>query len=313
MAKRNLRAPIAAFALLALATTVLAQDRISEDEAKAVARRVARVLGGSAKFGADAQVNYERAEGRLGGFVVRVTEPGTAITTDAKGVLLSYSHTARIADPYRVGARRYADDEANWSALEAKLAALDLPMKFKRVKFKRVKGNANRPDALRFSLDMLPHGYRASTKAEASAWMASATGEVFALNLIAGWDFEPPNIQASPEEAVAKAVEIYGGKPAEWKFELTYEADGSQDAPSGIRNLTERRVKRLCYNLFHPNGSVLVDTVTGEVVAYGSPISQAADPRKLGRLGAPELLAGAGVLVLVAGGVLLSILRRRRL
>lgn len=312
MAQRNFRAPIAAFALLLAAASLASQDPIPPEQAKSIARRVASVLGGNAKFGESATVDFEHVANRPGVVTVRVSEPGTSVVLDQQGLLRSYSHTSNIVGQQGLNARREATDEANWSALEAKLAALRLPHTFRRIKFKRVKGNAKRPDALRFMLEMFPFGYRSGLRAEVFAWMGAASGEVFALNLTTGWDYERPKVRVSPEEAIAQAIRIYGGEPADWKYSLTYEADGTEESPAEMRELTERRVQRACYNLWSRAGSVIVDSVTGEIVAYGSPVSAANPPEKPVRLGAPELLAIGGALVLIVGGVVLSILRRRR-
>lgn len=311
MAKRYFRAPIAAFALLLAAASLASQDPIPPEQAKSIARRVASILGGNAKFGENAAVDFEHVANRPGAVTVRVSEPGTSVVLDQQGLLRSYSHTANIVGSQGLNARREATDEANWSALEAKLTALRLPHTFRRIKFKRVKGNEKRPDALRFMLEMLPFGYRADPKAEVFAWMGAASGEVFALNLTTGWDYEGPKVRVSYEEAIAQAIRIYGGEPADWKYSLTYEADASEDAPSEIRELTQRRIQRLCYNLYSAPGSVLVDSVTGEVLFYGSPFGPSGRPSRLERLGAPKLLAIGAALVLIVGGVVLLARRLR--
>jgi len=113
-----------------------------------------------------------------------------------------------------------------------------------------------------------------------------------------------------------------GGLPGEWGAVMSYETANRPDAPRAIRDLNAQRTMRLCYNVTSAWGTVIVDSVTGEVVrsertvgADGKP--QMPYPPTMPRGGTPSEIftlrnIALGSALAALGITLVLLLRHRR-
>ncbi|MEQ1935065.1 MAG: hypothetical protein ABL962_14495 [Fimbriimonadaceae bacterium] len=115
-----------------------------------------------------------------------------------------------------------------------------------------------------------PNGYLAMSGNHVYMKFDMRRGRVTSMDIAEGWQYESPRIVVSGLQAKETASSILGGAPSEWQPHLTYQP-GSSDGPREIYELTLRHIQRLCYEMRSQWGTVIVDSVTGEVVFAGSP------------------------------------------
>ncbi|HMS55392.1 MAG TPA: hypothetical protein PKA27_08320 [Fimbriimonadaceae bacterium] len=243
---------------------------ITDEQARKLAQSYAQGLGIAVKI--DANTHLRRDRNRF------VLHPGEILMTlDQDGKFLSLNDMGAKARLPQQGKPKYKSEGEAWAALELRVKKLGMPEGLQRSEIKR--------DAVKttFTMNPKPYGYQASGGNKVYAEFHSVTGKVISLNIGRGWTYEKPNVVVKPADAVKTAMKVYGGKASEWKHTLAYDTSPKPEAPFAIRNLNTKKIMRLCYNMASKYGSVTVDSVTGEVVAKGSPLSpQTATMRRPG-------------------------------
>lgn len=254
----------------AVAFALILNVKVTDDQARKLAQSYAGKLGISVSI--DAKTHLKHIRDRI------MVHPGEVIIIlDQEGKLVSLSDMAARARLPVQGKPKFRSDGEAWSALEKLLKKVGMPEGVERGPIKL--GDTK----IQFTMHSKPYGYKALSGNLVNAELHAVTGKVISLHLGRGWKYEKPNIVIKPEDAIKSAVKIYGGKPADWKHVLSYETNPNPEAPFAIRNLNTKKTMRLCYNLSSKFGSVIIDTVTGEVVAKGSPLSpQTATMRRPG-------------------------------
>lgn len=253
-----------------LALALALNPAITEGQARKLAQSYAQALGCSVRI--DESTHVRRDRNRF------MFHPGEVmITLDQDGKLLMLADMSAKARLPEKGKPKFQTDNDAWTALEAHVKKVGMPEGVERGQIKR--GDTK----IQFTMHSKPYGYKALSGNLVNAELHAVTGKLISLHLGRGWKYEKPNIVIKPEDAIKSAVKIYGGKPADWKHVLSYETNPNPEAPFAIRNLNTKKTMRLCYNLSSKFGSVIIDTVTGDVVAKGSPLSpQTATMRRPG-------------------------------
>lgn len=297
------RTVVLSFVLL-FATHCYSQESLPDQALIERAKRFSRAAGSSAEFGAGTVV--ERTEHGQ----VHITDKEVFITLRPNGEFLGFHDlSAEAAQPLE-GAPKFASDDAAWTNLEQRLSAMELQVEPNRRKIQHEPRVGGKPPVIKFTMHPRPYGYRALGGNRVQAQVQAVTGKLMSLMVGSGWTYEEPNIRITEAEAKRTAANTLGGEPREWEYTLTYETSGRDDAPAETRRLYQQKVMRLCYNLGSDYGSVLVDTVTGDVVDTGIAASSKVPPMKKRQNETEFPVAWAvGSAVLVLGGLLVLLNR----
>lgn len=168
--------------------------------------------------------------------------------------------------PRTLSTEKFQTDSDAWDALDTLLARLDAPQSLIRHSAVRLHGESEPAPIIRLMMREKPHGYVAQGGNTVLAEFHRQTGRVLRLTISTGWSYEPPNIRVTSSQAADLAISLQGGVRSEWSSVLEYWTTSDPNAPVGIRELKALRRMRLCNNVFGARGSVLIDSVTGEVV-----------------------------------------------
>jgi len=175
--------------------------------------------------------------------------------------------------PRTISREKFPTDASAWDALDTLLRNLDAPPSLTRHSAVRLHGESEPAPIIRLLMRDKPYGYVAQGGNTVLAEFHRQTGRVLKLTISTGWSYEPPNARVSSSQAIDQAIALRGGVREDWSSFLEYWTSSDPNAPVGIRELRVLRKMRLCYNVFGARGSVLVDSVTGDVVVNTSPAS----------------------------------------
>lgn len=198
-----------------------------------------------------------------------VVSYGTAsISFLASGEVTGLSIDGRAIEPREAEPEAFRSDEEAWQAVESLLAELDfdLPTGLERESLEREE-QGYKEFVYTFYLRPRPFGYGNSSGNYVCVQLHRVTGRVRHLSVSRGWQYETPNVRITEEQAVQKAIEIYGGSSSDWRGrQLRFSTVNYDRAPAYLKPLIEQRVMRLMYTVSSSKGSVMIDSVTGDVV-----------------------------------------------
>lgn len=186
------------------------------------------------------------------------------------GQLIAYADLSR--DKTRVGyssLNRFTADESAWKHMENLVSKVAPPSGLFRSSLKRVGQVGGAPPLIRFTLLPRPFGYEAEGGNIISAAIRRTDGKLHSLYIGRGWTYEKPNIKISATQASKIASSALPGI-ATWHATLKYTTSPYSHAPAEIVKLNRAKTMRLCYYVASQQGTVVVDSVTGKVVAKGA-------------------------------------------
>ncbi len=173
-------------------------------------------------------------------------------------------------EPVTGGVNRWASDEEAWRALESMLGEFEIANGLTRKTLERA-SNDMRPNEVNFTLAARPYGYEADGGNVAYAVVHRVTGKIISLHVGRGWQYEPPNILVSEETAINNVRLAHGGTVGDWSVSMRYTTFADRDAPEYVRQMRLGKTMRLHYVLYSPPiGTAFVDSVTGDIVHFGS-------------------------------------------
>jgi hypothetical protein len=180
-------------------------------------------------------------------------------TLNLDGSFSAYANYAR--KPPETGPGHFRTDEEVWQAAEAIVAQFDPPPGLLRHKLKRQRENT---DVIYCEFNVKPYGYWSEAGNSASISFQASDGAVLHLIVGRGWNYEPPNIRISEEEARAIASAQTQRDPGGWRYAIKWTTSTPDLERRGVR-----KTQRLIYSMYREDSDdgVLIDTVTGEVVA----------------------------------------------
>ncbi len=164
---------------------------------------------------------------------------------------------------------KYRTDEEAWNALDEVINRLDLdlPPGLKRSELTKLESDQGQDYAYLFYMRPDSHGYENSMGNYLAAELHRITGKVLHISVARGHTYEAPNIRITEEQAVAKAVAKLGGSPADFTGrELKYFSMSYDEAPDYFKELIRNKVMRLMYLMSAPQGTAMIDSVTGDLV-----------------------------------------------
>lgn len=156
-----------------------------------------------------------------------------------------------------------------WVRAEKILANLDAPSGLTRLSSRKKQAGNGPPGMYQMVFAPRPHGFIAESGNVAFVHIKQSTGQVVFAAISRGWTYESPNVQIAPEQAKLIAAKVEGGDPSDYASAIKYYASAAQSAPASFRKLFDGKVMRLCYILDAQGKSVIVDSVTGDVVTSG--------------------------------------------
>lgn len=190
---------------------------------------------------------------------------------DRSGLLQQYGWGGKY-DPKKLPpGDPFVDDEAAWEFAEDALAPFSVPDGLYRDSIRREPEQALRAATVSLFFEVRPHGYPTNGGDSAHVTVRNRDRKIISVSISRGWNYESPNVKISVTQAIEIAANHTKSSPDEWKTRLRYGIGGSADAPEAMRRLSEQRTFRLCYDVFSSRGNVVIDSVTGDVVAFMVP------------------------------------------
>lgn len=281
------------------------QPKIETADAKIVrrARDYAVSLGHVPK--GEGQIDKNDTMTKFGQERWRVAFEDASVTIDSSMLLAAYSWSGKFNAAKAPKANPLVREGDAWELAEKVLARLKAAKGLVRSRITGLENEDNPDWQVWLHFQEKPHGYAAEVGNSASVSFRTRNRQVLSVHIGRGWTYEPPNIQITK----AKAIEIAAAKmksPKEgWKTELKYWRVVKSDS--------QERVSRLCYVVYSRYGFVNIDSVTGEVVSFGTPPVPASpgtpsSPRSESNSKAP-IVGGLTVLVAVLGYLLVRLCR----
>lgn len=199
---------------------------------------------------------------------IRVHFDDAAVSLNQNGTLSGLSIDGSAMEPRTDTPEKFASDDQAWQAVEEILSRsnIELPPDLERHSLSRGK-QAYKEFIYTFYLRPKPYGYGNSSGNYVCVQLHRVTGAVRHVSVASGWTYEEPNLQTSHQEAIQAAMRTLGGSESDWTGkQLLYTSASYERAPEHIRRLLERQVMRLMYIISSDRGSVMVDSVTGDVI-----------------------------------------------
>lgn len=166
-------------------------------------------------------------------------------------------------------------EEESWQLAEKTLAPLGVPPGLYRSAFFKTPAGTGTPGFTTLVFEVRPHGYAALGGNIAMVGFHNASRQVRTVQVSRHWTYERPQIRISASKAKEIVADKTNTKAALWQSALCYVAEGGPKAPKAIRELCFKRTMRLCYELrSNHRGTVIVDSVTGEVVRTDSTMAE---------------------------------------
>ncbi len=216
-------------------------------------------------------VQRETTPTKLGGVdVVNVDYGEIIVTLDEDGRLKSFGDFAAFSGrPESDDEEKYKTDEEAWEAFEEIISRFDTPTDVERTKLTRA-NEVGLPYWITFLMDREEaYGYPVNGGNRVFATMDRMSGKIISFSAVSGWSYEGPNIRTEEADAVAVAIEKYGGVSSDWNAVLRYSYPTGLAAGPKMAALMALKKMRLMYVLSSDHGSVIVDSVTGKLVDYG--------------------------------------------
>lgn len=262
-------------ASLVLACWCPAQE-LSQEDAVRIAREYAIALGHEPAGTGTAQLeDSSRIGGRPGSFW-DVSFDDASVMLDRSGLLQQYGWGGKY-DPKKLPpGDPFVDDEAAWEFAEDALAPFSVPEGLYRDSIRRDPEQDLRAATVSLFFEVRPNGYPTNGGDSAHVTVRNRDRKIIAVSISRGWSYESPNIKISETQAIEIAANHTKSSRDGWKTEVRYMIGAGAGAPESIRQLSEQRTFRLCYNVFSNRGNVVIDSVTGDVVAHRVPASSAA-------------------------------------
>jgi len=240
------------------------------------------------------------------------------------GSLSGLSIDGSAADPRTEQPEKFKSDEEAWLAMAETLRQTNLVLPPNLERHSLTKGKQGYNEYVyTFYMRPRPYGYGNSSGNYVSVQLNRVTGALRHVSLATGWTYEEPNLQISHKEAIQAALGTLGGAESEWTGkQLRYCAVPYERAPEYLRALLDRQVMRLMYIISSGRGSVMIDSVTGQVLdswqSEGSSVSVSRSGDMAGSTqteGMPRKATVAIVVVaalLLVFGVAFQVVNRRR-
>jgi hypothetical protein len=239
-----------------------AEPRLGDAEFIARARTLSEALkrpfGGHAQIPANGSYETDRVE-------VDDDQGGVFIFSKA-GEFLSFAES----DPHMLrdvtNHDAFSSDTKVWEATDAYIRCLAVPTGLERGALKRTDGVGGELPVIRVEYHPKPFGFPAPTGNQVFFTLKRGVGTPIRIFVGRGWAYETPNIQIDEGQAKAAAVKAWGGVEGDWKVQLEYSMATVPSLSPTMDALSDKKVQRLCYNVWGSRGAVLVDSVTGEVI-----------------------------------------------
>lgn len=240
-------------------------QQLSNDEAVRLATGYARAVGHPLQGKVDAQLT-------VGPYATWIVNFGDAmIMMELTGLLASFTADVKSDEnhPHR---DPFVNDEAAWEFAEDVLAPLGVAEGLHRVTLER------EPSYVNLHFGTRPFGYPAMGGNSASVSVRKRDRKVTSLGISRGWSYEAPNIKVTEAQAIATAKKHLKAFSDGWTTGLSYWVIYVPEASDAVRQLYEQRTSRLFYDVWSEEGSVLIDSITGEVATTGRPDPDAVEP-----------------------------------
>lgn len=218
--------------------------------------------------------DWSRVGGRPGSFW-RIGFDDASISLETSGLLQHYGWGGKY-DPKKLPpGDPFVDDEAAWEFAEDALAPFSVPDGLYRDRIRREPEQDLRAATVSLFFEVRPNGYPTNGGDSAHVTVRNRDRKIISVSISRGWSYESPNIKISETQAIEIAANHTKSSRDGWKTEVRYMIGAGAGAPESIRQLSEQRTFRLCYNVFSNRGNVVIDSVTGDVVAFMVPAGRA--------------------------------------
>lgn len=244
----------------------IALAQLTDSQVRSQARQFTTSIGQPCEF-PDNSTLKRNPFGQGTGFKVQSGE--VLVFLDKVGKIARYADLGAMRTGPSRGADRFASDEVAWRYVENLLPILDVPLSLNRSVLRRVGGDGSGKPCLVLQFVDRPYGYKAIVGNTVSFTLNKVSGRIVSLNVSRGWSYEEPSIAVSAAMAKQVACDSLGGTPDEWQYLLEYIGNSSTTSAPQVRALYNQRKVRLCYNLWSNRGSVIVDSITGDIVWSG--------------------------------------------
>lgn len=193
----------------------------------------------------------------------RVFFEDAMITIDSNLRLVSYSWSGKLKTTKAPKAKPLVKVSDAWTLAEKTLARYS-PSKGLVRNGTSGFGKDVRPDGVVYlHFNERPFGYEAEVGNRASVSFRVRDRQLMSIHIGRDWTYESPNVKISKAQAIAIAAAKMKAPKDGWKADLKYWVE--------IKSNSKNRVSRLCYIVYSRHGYVTVDSVTGDVVNYGTP------------------------------------------
>ncbi len=258
--------------ILCFCLSSLSIAQLSDGQVRARANQFSIQLGQPATFQPPAVIRRGTQPGatfRSGRVSIQSRE--IVVTLDVTGNLVGYADMGAGRTTPHSGQDRFPSEIAVWAHVEQLLEAIGAPSELTRVKILRRGGDGSGAPSYLLRLEQRPNGYQAQSGNVVSCSVHRISGRLLSLHIGRGWTHEPSNIQITPLAAKETAARTLGGNAQDWNYVVQYWTSSSTTTAPQIAEMNSRKVMRLCYNLYCDLGSVIVDSVNGDMVWFGSP------------------------------------------
>lgn len=265
-----------AFLLLIVGPTAMTSSQdLSAADVVRIARNYAVALGHDPTGNGTAHLeDWSKVGGRSGGFW-DVSFDDASVMLDRAGLLEQYGWGGTY-DPKKLSpGDPFVDDEAAWEFAEDALAPFGVPDGLYRDSIRREPEQDLRAATVSLFFEVRPNGYPTNGGDCAHLTVRNRDRKIISVGISRGWKYEKPNIKVTEAQAIVIAANHTKSSREGWRTSLRYTIGSRPDAPEPMRQLSEQRTFRLCYNVFSNRGNVVVDSVTGDVVAFMVPASSA--------------------------------------